>query len=81
MFVFQGLDGVCHGKSCSNHETESKPRGQQQICVPPYPLRRSHGVNAGHLEPMCQQEEVLEIGATMVEVGERREIYRHHHEM
>ncbi len=28
---------------------------------------------------MCQQEEVLEIGATMVEVGERREIYRHVH--
>ena len=32
------------------------------------------------LEPMCNKEEVLEIGASMEETDERAAIYGHHHE-
>ena len=32
----------------------------------------------GILEPMCQKEEVLEIGATLEEMTVREEIYGHH---
>jgi hypothetical protein len=34
----------------------------------------------GILEPVCHLEEMLEIGATMEEGDERREIYEHHRE-
>jgi uncharacterized protein (DUF1015 family) len=37
-------------------------------------------VMLGILEPMCNKEEVLEIGASMEETDERSVIYGHHRE-